>query len=90
MLPGPSRLAKKDTGYYFSALKSKIMREIEQNFRYEARAWSCTVSQSNESLGKVGQILETLRAHNSVTAKLKGFERDSIGFLVKFSLRKMS
>lgn len=66
------------------------MGKIEHNFRYEARAWSCTVLQWNESSGEVGQILETLRAHNSVTVKPKSFESGSIGFLVKFSPRNMS
>ena len=43
------------------------------------------VAQWIESMEKVGQNLETLKAYNSVYTKFSGSESGSIGFLVKFS-----
>ena len=37
-----------------------------------------------ESIGEVGQNLETLNAYNSVYSKHEGSESGSIGLLVKF------
>ena len=44
-----------------------------------------SLAQWIESMREVGQNLETLKAHNSVYMKLRGFKSGFTGFLVKFS-----